>query len=204
MHATPVDNMRICFERFVRGQSLAASGELVILDLGGAEVNGNYADVFREVPNRYLIADIAEADNVTIVLEYPYRVPLDDASIDIVVSGQMLEHCEFFWLSFAEMVRVLKPGGVLFLIAPSAGPIHRYPVDCYRFHPDAYRALAKYANCELIDVWLDERGPWHDLVGVFARHSTSAVQTTAPPERAEAFDPIRSAPRQPRGGAHSR
>jgi len=123
------------------------------------------------------------------VLDDPYRLPFADGSVDIVLSGQMLEHCEFFWLTFAEMMRVLKPDGYLFLIAPSAGPIHEYPVDCYRFYPDAYRALAKHAGCHLHEVWLDERGPWRDLVGVFAKHpptgdavtrSTSAMRALAP------------------------
>ena len=68
------------------------------------------------------------------------------------------------------MVRVLKSNGFIFLIAPSAGQIHRYPVDCYRFYPEAYKALAKYTNCQLIDVWIDERGPWNDLVGIFSRN----------------------------------
>jgi SAM-dependent methyltransferase len=101
-------------------------------------------------------------------MDDPYRLPLESGSVDVVVSGQMLEHCEFFWLAFAEMMRVLKPDGLLFLIAPSAGPIHRYPVDCYRFYPDAYAALARHAGCHLVECWLDERGPWRDRVGVFA------------------------------------
>ena len=63
---------------------------------------------------------------------------------------------------------MMKPEGFIFLIAPSAGPIRR-PGDCYRFLPDAYRALARLTGCYLQDLWRDERGPWQDLVGVF-RH----------------------------------
>jgi glycosyltransferase involved in cell wall biosynthesis len=81
----------------------------------------------------------------------------------------MLEHCGFFWRSFGEMSRVCSPTGMIFLIAPSAGPIHRYPVDCYRFYPDAYRALAKHAGVHLVEVFHDDRGPWADLVGVFSK-----------------------------------
>ena len=58
----------------------------------------------------------------------------------------MLEHCEFFWRAFEEVIRVVKDDGFVFLIAPSAGPEHRYPVDCYRFYADAYHALAKYVT----------------------------------------------------------
>jgi predicted O-methyltransferase YrrM len=100
--------------------------------------------------------------------------------VDIVLSGQMMEHCEFFWLAFAEMIRVLKPDGILFVIVPSAGPIHRYPVDCYRFYPDALVSLAKYARCHLVESWHDERGPWKDLLGVFAKQSMAKAPRRKP------------------------
>jgi hypothetical protein len=148
---------------------LSARDGVVVLDIGGANVNGSYRDVFAGPQYRYRAADISAGEGVDIVLDDPYRIPLPDASVDIVLSGQMLEHCEFFWLAFQEMVRLLKPDGFIFLIAPSAGPIHRYPVDCYRFYPDAYGALAKFSGCLLHDVWRDERGPWQDLVGVFRK-----------------------------------
>lgn len=193
MHPSSLENMRKCYRRFIRGSALEAAERVTVLDVGGADVNGSYRDVFDGPQFTYLGADLAPAEGVAIVLDDPYRIPLDDASIDIVVSGQMFEHCEFFWLAFAEMVRVVKPSGFVFLIAPSAGPIHRYPVDCYRFYPDAFRALAKYANCEAVDIWHDERGPWNDLVGVFRRHRTPERQATnARSEPALAYDLARS------------
>lgn len=169
-----MENMRWCHRRYAAPRLQAASGTVTVLDVGGANVNGSYADLFNGPNLRYLGTDLQPGEGVDLVLEDPYRFPLPDASVDFVISGQMLEHCEFFWLAFAEMVRVLKPDGYLFLIAPSAGPIHRYPVDCYRFYPDAYRALAKHAGCHLVDLRHDERGPWNDLVGVFAKTAQPA------------------------------
>lgn len=195
MHASSLENMRQCYRRYICANPLFARDSVVVLDVGGADINGGYRDVFTDPRYQYLTADLAAGTGVDIVLEDPYRLPLQDGSVDIVLSGQMLEHCEFFWLTFAEMMRVLKPGGFLFLIAPSAGPIHRYPVDCYRFYPDAYRALAKYANCRLAEVWLDERGPWRDLVGVFAKHTLPSNKTWKETrDMPEPFDPIRSPP----------
>ena len=169
MHASSLENMRLCYRRFIMGGPLEAAGSTTVLDLGGADLNGTYRDIFQPPKFNYLCADMAPGPGVEIVLQDPYALPVNDASIDIVISGQMLEHCEFFWLAFGEMARVVKPEGYIFLIAPSAGPIHRYPVDCYRFYPDAFHALARHAKCQLIDVWRDERGPWCDLVGVFRR-----------------------------------
>lgn len=206
MHASSLENMYRCYARYPPEAALQGRDELLVLDVGGADVNGGYRQVFADPRFRYLVVDLAQGAGVDIVLEDPYRLPLADGSVDIVVSGQMFEHCEFFWLTFAEMMRVLKPGGYLFLIAPSAGPIHRYPVDCYRFYPDAYRALAKHADCHLLEVWLDERGPWRDLVGVFAWQPTAHVPPQATPA-VRAAEPVNLPPgsveeEATRGGAH--
>ncbi len=167
MHASSFENMEKCYRKYIAGGVLEKKAALKILDVGGANVNGNYSDIFKADNIEYLGADIQPGEGVSIILEDPNTLPLEDNSIDIVISGQMLEHCPFFWMVFSEMVRVLNNSGFIFLIAPSAGPIHNYPVDCYRFYPDSYRALAKHANCYLIDLWHDNRGPWNDLVGVF-------------------------------------
>jgi len=181
MHSSSLENLSLCYSRYLADAPQKPQRRLVV-DVGGANVNGGYRDVFPDARFRYIAVDLAEGEGVDIVLDDPYKLPFEDGSVDVVISGQMLEHCEFFWQAHAEMMRVLAPDGVLFLIAPSAGPIHRYPVDCYRFYPDAYRALAKHAGCHLLDVWLDERGPWRDLVGVFAKQelprSTGVARST--------------------------
>jgi hypothetical protein len=161
--------MVLCYERHIGGEFLDSRETVVVLDLGASNINGSYRPIFSGPKFGYVGADLVEGPGVDLVLRDPYKIPLPDASVDVVLSGQMLEHCEFFWLAFVEMCRVVKPDGFLFVIAPSTGDIHRYPVDCYRFLPDAFQALAKYANCVLVEAWRDERGPWRDLVGVFRR-----------------------------------
>ncbi len=172
MHASSLENMQKCYRRYIRGTDLE-SRPCRVLDVGGSDVNGSYRAVFDRSNYEYVVADVDAGPNVSIMLQDPYAFPLPDRSADIVISGQAFEHIEFFWRTFAEMVRVLKPDGVIVLIAPSAGPEHRYPVDCYRFYADAYRALANSAKIKLLEVWCDERGPWRDLVGVF-RHADAA------------------------------
>jgi SAM-dependent methyltransferase len=164
-----------CYRRYVAGTPLEQRAETIVLDVGGADINGSYREVFLSPPFRYLVADTAPGPSIDIVLSDPYRIPLAKCSVDIVISGQTMEHIEFFWRTFEEMVRTVRSDGFIFLILPSAGPIHRYPVDCYRFLPDAYDALAKHAGCTLLESWLDERGPWCDLVGVFRRADAPAL-----------------------------
>lgn len=172
-----------CYRRYIAASLLEQQPETIVLDVGGADINGSYREVFPGPPFHYLVADTSPGPGIDVVLGDPYRIPLADCAVDIVISGQALEHIEFFWRTFAEMVRILRTNGFIFLIAPSAGPIHRYPVDCYRFLPDAYDALARHAGCTLVESWLDERGPWRDLVGVFRRAGapplTAATQRPA-------------------------
>lgn len=178
MHQSSLENMQKCYERFVKSRYWDNRHPIVVMDIGGSNVNGSYSDIFSGPEFRYQAVDISDDGTVDIVLEDPYKLPLADNSVDIVVSGQAFEHVEFFWLLFQEMTRILKPDGIIILIAPSAGPIHRYPVDCYRFYPDAYRALAKYCNCEVLLVEHDQRGPWKDLVGVFSKTQPINEPTT--------------------------
>ena len=178
MHASSLENMQRCYDFYVAARQVAPGEKLTVVEIGSEEFNGAYRDIFAGERFAYIGCDRAPGPGVDIVLDDPYKLPLADGSADIVLSGQMLEHCEFFWLSFGEMLRVLKPDGYLFLIAPSGGPIHNYPVDCYRFYPDAYKALARHAGCQLLDWWHDDRGPWNDLVGVF-RHQGASPPTIA-------------------------
>lgn len=178
MHASSMENMQKAYERYVKTAAWDNRNVIDVIDVGGANVNGSYADVFSTNVFHYRAVDIQESDGVDVVLDDPYRLPFENESIDVLISGQAFEHVEFFWKLFAEMCRVLRRDGLLILIAPSSGPIHKYPVDCYRFYPDAYAALAKDANIHLIDVWMDPRGPWKDLVGVFSKTPKNAYAYT--------------------------
>jgi SAM-dependent methyltransferase len=178
MHPSSFENMQKCYDRYLAAQSVEPDRRWVVVEVGSADVNGSYRAIFPSQSFRYVGCDLMPGPGVDLVLDDPYRLPLRDAHADVVISGQMLEHCEFFWLAFGEMLRILKPEGYLFLIAPSSGPIHAYPVDCYRFHPDGFRALAKHSGCRLIELWSDDRGPWNDLVGVF-RHAEAPLPSAA-------------------------
>lgn len=162
-------------ERLVH-KYLDSAGTLTVYDIGSQDVNGSYRPLFDPPGWQYHGVDLAAGPNVDFVCPSPYRLPIASNSADLIISGQAFEHVEFFWLSWLEIVRALKPCGMIFLIAPSRGPEHRYPVDCWRFYPDGYAALAKYANLELLEVRTDwdpdpdlESRAWGDTVGVFRK-----------------------------------
>ncbi|PYF11829.1 methyltransferase family protein [Rhodobacter viridis] len=176
MHPASMENMKRCVDWYL------PEGDLHVIDLGASDVNGSYRQLM-PARVRYTGFDLAPGPGVDVVLDDPYSLPLPDASVDLVLSGQMIEHCAHFWRVFTAISRVLKPGGLAFINAPSAGPIHRYPVDCYRFYPDAYQALADWAGLRLVHCWRDERGPWCDLLGVFQKGG-DLQPLTAPPKLA--------------------
>ena len=162
------------------------SQPLVILDLGSQDFNGSYRSLFENPPWRYVGLDMAPGKNVDVVLRDPYHWrEIEAENADVIVSGQTFEHTEFFWLSMREIARALKVGGLLCLIAPSAGDEHRYPVDCWRVYPDGLRALARYAGLETVEAWTQwedrpqydsESNKWHDSILV-ARKGPEKLST---------------------------
>lgn len=171
MHHSSLTHM----ERLVN-QYLNTDSELTILDIGSYDVNGSYKSLLSQPKWHYTGIDLSAGPNVDLVLTSPYRIPLPDGHADLIVSGQAFEHIEYFWLTWMEMVRVLKPNGQIFLLAPSRGPEHGYPVDCWRYYPDGFKALAAYGRMVLIEVNTDwepdpdaDSAVWGDTVGVFRK-----------------------------------
>lgn len=180
MHHSSYEHMRDLVARYLRPEQ-----KLSVVDIGSYDVNGSYRTLFDSPTWSYCGVDLSEGPGVDIALVSPYRIPLRSRSVDLVISGQAFEHVEFFWQTWLEMIRILKPGGMIFLIAPSRGPEHRYPQDCWRFYPDGYRALAKFGNCELIEVstdWDTHPDPgsnWGDTVGVFRTGRNGLLRSVA-------------------------
>jgi len=170
MHETSFRNMQYFVSRYLDH----GTGErLRILDIGSRDVNGTYRPLFDRPGWIYTGLDTERGENVDIAVNDPYRwKELRRESFDLVISGQTLEHVEYFWITMLEIARVLKTGGLLCLIVPSAGPEHKYPVDCWRFYPDGIRALARHACLEVIDAHFAsarEEDPvtpdqWHDTM----------------------------------------
>lgn len=153
-------------------------GPVKIVEIGSQNVNGSIRESFGP-ENTYIGVDFAVAAGVDIVLDDPYTLPFQENEIDIVVSSSCYEHSEFFWLSFLEVIRVLRPGGLFYLNVPSNGPVHGYPVDCWRFYPDSSKALARWAirsgyDVSLLESYTSEQdgGYFNDFVSVFLKDSS--------------------------------
>ena len=121
---------------------LKSDDRLRILDVGSYNVNGTYKPLFNQLLWVYEGLDIRPGPNVDIVMDTEgvwENIP--DASYDVVISGQCLEHCERPWVIAEAIARVCKIDGLAFITAPWNHHIHRHPMDCWRILPDGMTAL---------------------------------------------------------------
>lgn len=173
MHKSSYQKMQ-----YFKNTYLNPNDELKILDIGSYDKDGNYnyGIILNEKNWTYHGLDMRPGNNIDIVVENPYDwQEIESESYDLIISGQAFEHIEYFWLTLEEVKRVLKPGGLFFLIVPSTGPVHKNPYDCYRFNENAMKAMAKYINLRVIEYGtnFDEvSNPWYDSFLVAKKSET--------------------------------
>ena len=106
-----------------------ASGSTV-LDYGSAE--SPYASLLP--PGcRLVSADLPGNPNADIVIGERSSLPLEDGSIDAVISTQVLEHVTDPAAYLAEAFRALRPGGRMLISTHGTMPYHPDPVDLWRW-----------------------------------------------------------------------
>jgi SAM-dependent methyltransferase len=74
------------------------------------------------------------------------RWPVDDASVDVVLATETLEHVPEPRVFLAEARRVLRPGGRIVLTVPFAARWHYIPHDYWRYTPSSLRNLLEGAG----------------------------------------------------------
>jgi len=116
--------------------------ESFVLDAGAGE--GRFRDLFAHT--RYLGVDLAVGDLAWDYSGLDIITPLErlcfaDATFDVVVFTQVMEHVSEPSLVLAELRRVLRPGGMLILVAPQSWHEHQIPHDYYRYTSYGLRYL---------------------------------------------------------------
>ena len=147
--------------------------KIKLIEIGSLAVNSSVKSNLGENID-YVGIDIVKGENVDIVLDDPYKFPFEDKSVDVVISISVFEHTEFFWLTYLEILRVLKDDGLFFLNAPSNSKFHRHESDNWRFYPDSSLALQKWGernnfNPKVLEHFTNfetGRDIWNDYVSV--------------------------------------
>jgi len=115
--------------RFGPGQTL--------IDLGCGSIP--YKEIYEPLVGRYIGVDLPENPSADLHLNRSGRAPLDDASVDIVLSSQVLEHVASPRAYLDEAHRLLKPGGLLFLSTHGYWMYHPDPTDFWRWTREGLR-----------------------------------------------------------------
>ena len=144
-------HLREAVRRFARGTKRG----MLVLDAGAG--TSPYRKLFKHA--RYEAADFAELGTKYAPLDYVCDltdIPVEDGRFDRVLCNQVLEHLPAPGAALAELNRVLRPGGRLFLSAPLFFEEHQQPYDFYRYTQYSLRMLAEEAGFEVVRIdWLE-------------------------------------------------
>jgi SAM-dependent methyltransferase len=126
--------------------SLLSPGAL-ILDIGSKDVRGAYS-FGNPPPNaRFMCVDIEPGPGVDLVADAHNMHMVQSDSVDCVVTVSTLEHVRYPQKVMKEILRILKPGGILYVSVPFMFPFHSDPHDFYRFSSDGIRILCEDFEC---------------------------------------------------------
>ncbi len=128
-------------DEVIRDHLAGLPADALVVNVGCAKVRRFEHDG----PARYLATDLRVLDTVDFSADAT-RLPLADDSVDTLITLEMLEHVPEPAAVVAELARVLKPGGTVFVSVPSAVPRHDHH-DFWRFTAQGLERLC---------------GPWFD------------------------------------------
>jgi len=118
------------------------------LDLGGGR--GNLREPLEKLGYSYVNLDTRKFDNgEPTVVGDAHAMPFENASFDLVVSKDTLEHFDQPWTVVKEVYRVLKPGGLFIIWVPWMHPFHGD--DFYRYSPLGLQHLLREFDIILFD-----------------------------------------------------
>jgi ubiquinone/menaquinone biosynthesis C-methylase UbiE len=150
------NSSRTYLHRFLaRAGQAVQPGELV-LDAGAGRAP--YRSLFAHA--RYETADfLAVKGKKYVKPDYVCdlaEIPVADARFDHVVLTQVLEHVPDPAAVLAELHRVLRPGGTLWLTAPLFYAEHERPYDFFRYTQFGLRRLLEGAGLEVVEIeWME-------------------------------------------------
>jgi len=147
-----------------RFPKLFADSRAQVLEVGSLYINGGIRDLFKSA--RYTGIDVARGPGVDIVVD---ASEFDGGPFDVVASTEMFEHNIRWRETWANMARLVRPGGLVFFTCATTG---RGEHGTHAHDPSASPAtLDYYGNrvAEDFDTSAFERFEWsvnrhhHDL-----------------------------------------
>ena len=122
------------------GDWLSGLEQGTLLELGTRRVTGMPSTTRADwAPRlRYIASDFQDGKDVDVVADIEnLSATFDAGSIDAVVACSVFEHVRRPWLAAAEIGKVLRPGGRVYIQTHNCFPIHAHPFDYWRFTREA-------------------------------------------------------------------
>ncbi len=123
--------------------------EEVLIDYGCGSMP--YRQLFEQKVSEYKGADLSENPQIQIKLDPQGHLICDDASANIVLSTQVLEHVDNPNLYLREAYRVLKKDGLLLLTTHGYWMYHPDPYDYWRWTSAGLKKIVEDNGFEVID-----------------------------------------------------
>jgi SAM-dependent methyltransferase len=121
-----------------QAEALRAGPPVRLLDVGcGLKP---YYPFFRDVTSEYVGLDVVE-NPLAELLGPVEAIPAEDASFDVVLCTQVLEHCDDPAQAVRELRRVTRPGGRVLASTHGVQVYHPSPTDYWRWTHEGLRRL---------------------------------------------------------------
>lgn len=192
------DQAAIILDEFAKGRSislpnLVASGRLNDVDIYEPALRGPFVTAFKKLP-RYVRSyywpdrPLGEGGDDGLRNEDITALTFADDSFDLVITSDIMEHVYDYRKAFAEVLRVLKPGGIHVFSIPNNWPLPdateaRVEVEGgveHHIKPAQYHVSGDGTPCI---VYTDFGADLIDIIDVERRSRTQAVR------RHSALDP---------------
>lgn len=160
----------------------ALAGELPepVYEFGSFQVEGQegFADLRVFFPGKkYAGCDMRPGKGVDLVLNL-HKIDLPDAVAGTVLVLDTLEHVEFCREAMAEVLRILKPGGIVVVSSVMNFRIHEHPFDYWRFTPEGFKSLLREFSTSMVESLGKTDFP-HTVVGVGIKGSVPETEIRA-------------------------
>lgn len=130
-----------------------------ILELGTKRSNPENSTVHREWiadDATMILSDFADGLDVDIVADIHRLTDVfKEKEFDFIFCCSVLEHVQRPWIATGELLKVLKPGGEIFIQTHQSFPLHGFPSDYFRFSMEGLETLFADAGFENLEPGYD-------------------------------------------------
>ena len=139
-------------EQYRRLKEISLPGR--ILDLGGSQKSGYHELINGKHAITTINIDATYGCDIVCDIQKPF--PFENASFDVVIGLNILEHIYAFENVFKETNKVMKQGGTVVFSTPFMFNIHGSPDDYFRYTKSCFERLLK--DYGFTDIVVDEIG----------------------------------------------